>query len=34
MWVDVNSNDLPAAVRFYTALFGWEGEDLGEEAGH
>ncbi len=34
MWVDMSTTDLPAAVRFYSELFGWQGEDLGEEAGH
>src|SRR5918997_5008415 len=34
MWVDVTSPDLPGAVRFYTQLFGWDAEDLGEQAGH
>lgn len=34
MWVDMSATDLPAAVRFYSELFGWQAEDLGEEAGH
>jgi uncharacterized protein len=33
-WVDIGATDLPAAVAFYTELFGWEAQDLGEEAGH
>lgn len=33
-WVDVAVPDMAAATRFYTALFGWEAEDQGEEAGH
>src|SRR3982750_3728651 len=34
MWVDMSASDLPGAVRFYSELFGWQGEDQGEEAGH
>ncbi len=34
MWVDMSATDLAGAVRFYTELFGWQGEDLGEESGH
>jgi len=33
-WVDIGTQDLGAAVRFYSELFGWEGRDMGEEAGH
>lgn len=33
-WVDLATPDLAASVSFYTALFGWEAEDQGEEAGH
>jgi uncharacterized protein len=33
-WVDMGAPDLNAAVTFYSELFGWEGEDMGEEAGH
>jgi uncharacterized protein len=33
-WVDMGTTDLDAGVRFYTELFGWDSEDLGEEAGH
>lgn len=33
-WVDVGLHDLPAGVRFYTELFGWAGQDMGEETGH
>jgi uncharacterized protein len=33
-WVDMGTHDLPASVAFYSQLFGWEGQDLGEEAGH
>jgi predicted enzyme related to lactoylglutathione lyase len=33
-WVDIGTPDLPAAVSFYGELFGWDGEDLGEDAGH
>src|SRR5437588_23586 len=33
-WVDLGSSDLSAAVRFYGELFGWQSEDMGEQAGH
>jgi hypothetical protein len=33
-WVDIGSPDPQASLAFYKALFGWEGEDMGEEAGH
>jgi len=33
-WVDIGAPDLAAAVAFYTELFGWEAQDMGEEAGH
>ena len=33
-WVDMGVHDLEAASRFYSELFGWEIQDLGEEAGH
>ena len=33
-WVDMGTTDVPAALRFYGELFGWEGQDMGEEAGH
>jgi predicted enzyme related to lactoylglutathione lyase len=33
-WVDVGVPDIAAAVSFYTELFGWEAQDMGEEAGH
>jgi len=33
-WVDMGSPDLQASLTFYTSLFGWEGQDMGEEAGH
>jgi uncharacterized protein len=32
-WVDVTSNDMSATNAFYSGLFGWNAEDLGEEAG-
>lgn len=32
-WVDVASTDLDRSIDFYTALFGWDAERLGEEAG-
>jgi len=34
MWVDHTSPDVQAAARFYSELFGWQSQDLGEEAGH
>jgi predicted enzyme related to lactoylglutathione lyase len=33
-WADIGVPDIAAAAAFYTALFGWETEDMGEEAGH
>ena len=33
-WVDIGVPDIGAAASFYTGLFGWETEDMGEEAGH
>jgi predicted enzyme related to lactoylglutathione lyase len=33
-WVDAQTSDLPTTVDFYCALFGWDDEDQGEEAGH
>jgi predicted enzyme related to lactoylglutathione lyase len=33
-WVDIGVQDPQAALRFYAELFGWEGQDMGEEAGH
>lgn len=33
-WVDIGVPDIAAAADFYGALFGWETEDMGEEAGH
>jgi predicted enzyme related to lactoylglutathione lyase len=33
-WVDLASTDLPAALRFYTQLFGWSAEDQGPDAGN
>lgn len=32
-WVDIGTSDVPAAVAFYGALFGWTHEILGPEAG-
>ena len=34
MWVDLGSPDVQASARFYGQLFGWEAQDMGEEAGH
>jgi len=33
-WVDIGTPDPKAALDFYADLFGWEGQDMGEEAGH
>ena len=33
-WVDIGTPDPSSSLRFYAQLFGWEGEDMGEEAGH
>ena len=32
-WADVSAPDVDAAVAFYGALFGWEAQDIGPEAG-
>jgi uncharacterized protein len=32
-WVDLGSPDLEASKRFYSDLFGWGAESMGEEAG-
>jgi uncharacterized protein len=33
-WVDIGTPDPQASLTFYAALFGWQGQDMGEEAGH
>jgi predicted enzyme related to lactoylglutathione lyase len=33
-WVDIGLPDLAAGVQFYRDLFGWDVQDMGEEAGH
>jgi uncharacterized protein len=33
-WVDIGTHDLGGGVRFYSELLGWEGQDMGEQAGH
>jgi predicted enzyme related to lactoylglutathione lyase len=33
-WVDIGVHDLEGALRFYSELFAWDVQDLGEEAGH
>ncbi len=33
-WVDIGTPDPTAALGFYSGLFDWEGQDMGEEAGH
>jgi predicted enzyme related to lactoylglutathione lyase len=33
-WVDIGSPDPQAALGFYGQLFGWDGQDMGEESGH
>jgi uncharacterized protein len=34
LWIDLGSPDLPGSARFYSELFGWQAEDLGEQMGH
>ncbi len=34
IWVDLGTPDLAASTRFYSQLFGWQGEDTGEQTGH
>jgi predicted enzyme related to lactoylglutathione lyase len=34
LWVDLGSPDVGASARFYSDLFGWQAEDMGEQAGH
>ena len=34
IWVDLASPDIAGSVSFYGQLFGWQAQDLGEEAGH
>jgi predicted enzyme related to lactoylglutathione lyase len=33
-WVDIGTPDPVKALTFYGELFGWDGQDMGEEAGH
>lgn len=33
-WIDAAVPDVAAAVTFYSELFGWEAEDMGEAFGH
>ena len=33
-WVDIGMADPKADLAFYGELLGWEGQDMGEEAGH
>jgi predicted enzyme related to lactoylglutathione lyase len=33
-WVDIGTPNPQAALEFYGDLLGWEGQDMGEEAGH
>ncbi len=33
-WVDMGAPDYNAALAFYGQLFGWDSQDMGEEAGH
>ncbi len=32
-WVDVTVDDMPKAIAFYQALFGWDIESGGPESG-
>lgn len=34
MWVDHTSKDVQASAAFYSQLFGWQAQDMGEQAGH
>jgi len=34
LWVDISSPDVKASADFYSQLFGWHAEDLGEQMGH
>ena len=34
LWIDHASPDVAASARFYSELFGWQAEDLGEQMGH
>ena len=34
MWVDLATRDVQASANFYGQLFGWQAEDMGEQAGH
>jgi predicted enzyme related to lactoylglutathione lyase len=33
-WVDIGTPDPEAGLGFYAEIFGWEGQDMGEDAGH
>ncbi len=33
-WVDIGTPNPQSALAFYGDLLGWEGQDMGEEAGH
>ena len=33
-WVDLGTADVKAALSFYQSLFGWDAQDMGEQAGH
>lgn len=33
-WADLSTSDAAAGKTFYSKLFGWEGQDLGPEAGN
>jgi uncharacterized protein len=34
MWVDLATRDVQGSANFYGQLFGWQAEDMGEQAGH
>jgi len=34
MWVDHTTPDVQASARFYSQLFGWDAQDMGEQMGH
>jgi predicted enzyme related to lactoylglutathione lyase len=33
-WIDLTSPEVEKSAQFYERLFGWQSEDLGEQAGH
>jgi hypothetical protein len=33
-WADLTTSDVPAATTFYSAVLGWQVNDLGADFGH